>query len=120
MSLTHRERDIVDLLREHPLLDAAAIAERLGATKGAVSVHLSNLTRKGVILGRGYVVRPEAQSVVVVGGAPHRPAHPAEISGSTTVARPDEARDQAGERARAHRPNVDRPVRPERRSSANA
>jgi pseudouridine kinase len=69
MSLTHRERDIVDLLREQPLLDAAAIAERIGATKAAVSVHLSNLTRKGVILGRGYVVRPEANSVVVVGGA---------------------------------------------------
>jgi pseudouridine kinase len=69
MSLTHRERDIVALLREQPLLDAAAIAEQLGASKAAVSVHLSNLTRKGVILGRGYVVRPEAQSVVVVGGA---------------------------------------------------
>ena len=69
MSLTHRERDIVELLRSEPMLDAASIAERIGATKAAVSVHLSNLTKKGVILGRGYVVRPEAQSVVVVGGA---------------------------------------------------
>jgi pseudouridine kinase len=69
MSLTHRERDIVELLRDDPMLDTAGLAERLGATKAAVSVHLSNLTRKGVILGRGYVVRPEAQSVVVVGGA---------------------------------------------------
>lgn len=69
MSLTQRERDIVDLLRAHPLLDAAAIAERTGSTKAAVSVHLSNLTKKGVILGRGYVVRSEAESVVVVGGA---------------------------------------------------
>jgi pseudouridine kinase len=69
MSLTQRERDIVGLLRSEPLLDAATIAARLGATKAAVSVHLSNLTKKGVILGRGYVVRPEPQSVVVVGGA---------------------------------------------------
>ncbi|HEV7146091.1 MAG TPA: PfkB family carbohydrate kinase [Pedococcus sp.] len=69
MSLTQRERDIVALLRSEPLLDAATIAARLGATKAAVSVHLSNLTKKGVILGRGYVVRPEPQSVVVVGGA---------------------------------------------------
>lgn len=69
MTLTERERDIVDLLRAEPLLDAAAIAERTGSTKAAVSVHLSNLTRKGAILGRGYVVRPEAHSVVVVGGA---------------------------------------------------
>ena len=69
MSLTQRERDIVRLLRAEPMLDAAAIAGRLGATKSAVSVHLSNLTRKGEILGRGYVVRSESESVVVVGGA---------------------------------------------------
>src|SRR5690242_14538091 len=69
MSLTQREREIVDLLRAQPLLDTAALAERLGSTRAAVSVHLSNLTRKGVILGRGYVVRAAAHSVVVVGGA---------------------------------------------------
>jgi pseudouridine kinase len=69
VTLTHREREIVDLLRLDPLLDAAALAERLGATKASVAVHLSNLTKKGVILGRGYVVRPERRSVVVVGGA---------------------------------------------------
>jgi pseudouridine kinase len=69
MRLTRRERDIVELLRTEPMLDAAALAQRTGSTKAAVSVHLSNLTKKGVILGRGYVVRPEAQSVVVVGGA---------------------------------------------------
>jgi pseudouridine kinase len=69
MNLTQRERDIVELLRAEPLLDAAALAQRLGATKAAVAVHLSNLTKKGAILGRGYLVRPEARSVVVVGGA---------------------------------------------------
>ncbi len=69
MSLTGREREIVDLLRQDPLLDAATLAERLGATKASVAVHLSNLTKKGVILGRGYVVRAERGSVVVVGGA---------------------------------------------------
>ena len=69
MNLTAREREIVDLLRAEPLLDASALAERIGSTRAAVSVHLSNLTRKGVVLGRGYIVRPEADSVVVVGGA---------------------------------------------------
>ncbi|KRE58789.1 carbohydrate kinase [Phycicoccus sp. Soil748] len=69
MGLTEREREIVDLLRAEPLLDAAALAERTGSTRAAVSVHLSNLTRKGAILGRGYLVRPETRSVVVVGGA---------------------------------------------------
>ncbi len=69
MNLTAREREIVDLLRAEPLLDAAAIADRIGSTRAAVSVHLSNLTRKGVVLGRGYLLRPETGSVLVVGGA---------------------------------------------------
>lgn len=69
MNLTARERQIVELLRAEPLLDAAAIAERIGSTRAAVSVHLSNLTRKGVVLGRGYLVRAEVDSVLVVGGA---------------------------------------------------
>jgi sugar/nucleoside kinase (ribokinase family)/DNA-binding CsgD family transcriptional regulator len=69
VNLTAREREIVDLLRAEPLLDAAAMAERIGSTRAAVSVHLSNLTRKGVVLGRGYIVRPETGSVLVVGGA---------------------------------------------------
>jgi len=69
VNLTAREREIVDLLRAEPLLDAAAIADRIGSTRAAVSVHLSNLTRKGVVLGRGYLLRPETGSVLVVGGA---------------------------------------------------
>ena len=69
MNLTAREREIVDLLRAEPLLDAAAVADRIGSTRAAVSVHLSNLTRKGVVLGRGYLLRPETGSVLVLGGA---------------------------------------------------
>jgi pseudouridine kinase len=69
VTLTAREREIVDLLRAEPLLDAAAVAVRIGSTRAAVSVHLSNLTRKGVVLGRGYLLRPETGSVLVVGGA---------------------------------------------------
>nr|WP_206070729.1 carbohydrate kinase [Knoellia sp. DB2414S] len=66
--MTQREREIVELLRAEPLLDAAGLAERVGSTKAAVAVHLSNLTRKGVIVGRGYVLRPDEGAVVVVGG----------------------------------------------------
>ena len=69
MRLTPREHEIVELLRADPLLDAAGLADATGATKAATAVHLSNLTRKGVILGRGYVVRPDDRAVVVVGGA---------------------------------------------------
>ena len=68
MGLTDREREIVDLLRTEPLISPAAIAERLGSTRAAVNVHLSNLGRKGVILGRGYILSAQPP-VVVVGGA---------------------------------------------------
>lgn len=82
MHLTEREREILELLRREPLLNAAAIGERLGSTASAVAVHLSNLTRKGAILGRGYLLS-EAPGVVVVGGSnmdlvarSHSPATP--------------------------------------------
>ena len=68
MNLTEREREIVALLRRDPLIGSAAIAEALGTTRPAVNVHLSNLGKKGVILGRGYVLS-EQPSVVVIGGA---------------------------------------------------
>lgn len=68
MGLTDREQEIVDLLRREPLITPAGIAERLGSTRAAVTVHLSNLGRKGVILGRGYILGAQPP-VVVVGGA---------------------------------------------------
>ncbi|ABL84117.1 MULTISPECIES: carbohydrate kinase [unclassified Nocardioides] len=68
MNLTEREQEIVTLLRRDPLVSSAAIAEALGTTRAAVNVHVSNLTRKGIVLGRGYVLN-EGPSVVVVGGA---------------------------------------------------
>lgn len=68
VSLTEREAEIVALLRRDPLIGSAAIAARLGTTRAAVNVHLSNLGKKGVILGRGYVLGEEPP-VVVVGGA---------------------------------------------------
>src|SRR3954471_14593019 len=68
MSLTEREREVVALLRRNPLIGSAAIAGALGTSRAAVNVHLSNLGKKGVILGRGYVLG-EQPSVVVVGGA---------------------------------------------------
>ncbi|MGA4544018.1 PfkB family carbohydrate kinase [Uniformispora flossi] len=68
MALTDREREIVDLLRVDPLLTPAEIADRLGTTRAAVNVHLSHLTRKGVLRGRGYILSEEP-SAVVIGGA---------------------------------------------------
>ncbi len=68
MNLTDREQQIVALLRRDPLIGSAAIAEQLATTRAAVNVHLSNLGKKGVILGRGYLLG-EQPGVVVIGGA---------------------------------------------------
>lgn len=68
MSLTDREREILALLRGNPMLGSDAIAERLGTTRAAVNVHLSNLGKKGAILGRGYLLADDG-AVVVIGGA---------------------------------------------------
>jgi pseudouridine kinase len=68
MHLTERERQIVTLLRREPTISPAAIAEQLGSSRASVNVHLSNLGKKGVILGRGYLLS-ESPGVVVVGGA---------------------------------------------------
>ncbi|MEV6129862.1 PfkB family carbohydrate kinase [Streptomyces violaceusniger] len=68
MMLTRREREILALLRRDPLAGAQSIADALGTTRAAVNVHLSNLGKKGAILGRGYILRQE-HAVVVIGGA---------------------------------------------------
>jgi pseudouridine kinase len=68
MTLTDREQEIVALLRRDPLIGSAALADALGTTRAAINVHLSNLGKKGVILGRGYVLS-EQPGVVVIGGA---------------------------------------------------
>ena len=68
MALTERERAIVALLRRDPTITSAGIAHALGSTRTAVNVHLSNLGKKGVIRGRGYLLS-EPPGVVVIGGA---------------------------------------------------
>ena len=66
--MTERERQILALLRDDPTLSAAAIARRLKSSAAAVTVHLSALRQQGEIIGRGYVLKPAGQ-VVVIGGA---------------------------------------------------
>jgi pseudouridine kinase len=68
MELTARERQIMSLLRRDPMMTAEAIGRRIGTTRASVNVHLSNLAKKGAVLGRGYILN-ELPSVVVVGGS---------------------------------------------------
>ena len=50
------------------MLPQQAIAERLGISRSAVAGHIMNLTNKGLIKGRGYVLS-EAPFVTAIGGA---------------------------------------------------
>ena len=58
----------MELLRRDPLIGSEAIAQQLGTSRASVNVHLSNLGKKGIILGRGYIIG-EQPGVVVIGGA---------------------------------------------------
>ena len=65
--MTQRERQVLQLIEADPLISQQDIARRLGITRSSVAVHISNLTKKGCIAGRGYVLR-SGSYVVVVGG----------------------------------------------------
>ncbi len=66
MRLTFREREIVDLLKKDPLISQDELARHLSISRSSIAVHISNLMKKGVILGKGYVFNEQA-SIVVVG-----------------------------------------------------
>ena len=65
--MTQREEQILSWIREDPLISQQELAERAGITRSSVAVHVSNLMKKGLITGRGYVVAKDPY-VLVVGG----------------------------------------------------
>ena len=65
--MTQRERQILRWIEENPMISQQELAERAGITRSSVAVHISNLMKKGYILGKGYVVHT-APYVAVVGG----------------------------------------------------
>ncbi|MHB8171649.1 MAG: PfkB family carbohydrate kinase [Thermincolia bacterium] len=65
-SLTEREKEILDMLQGEPMLTQEDLAARLGITRSSAAVHISNLVKKGFILGRGYVFNDKS-GVVVIG-----------------------------------------------------
>ncbi len=65
--MTQRERQILQLIEENPMISQLEIADKLGITRSSVAVHISNLIQKGSIAGRGYVLQNQS-FVTVVGG----------------------------------------------------
>ncbi len=66
--MTNREQEILALLRTNPLISQIELAQALGITRSSVAVHITNLMKKGHILGKGYIVQ-EDDYVCVIGGS---------------------------------------------------
>jgi len=66
--MTLREKEILSLIRQNPMISQQEIARLLGITRSSVAVHISNLIKKGYIKGKGYVLNEEVY-VTVIGGA---------------------------------------------------
>lgn len=65
--MTQREEQLLQMIEENPMISQQELAQKLGITRSSVAVHISNLTRKGVIAGKGYVLR-SGNYAAVVGG----------------------------------------------------
>lgn len=65
--MTQRERQLLEWIRENPMISQQELADKAGITRSSVAVHISNLMKKGCITGKGYIVRTDPY-VVVVGG----------------------------------------------------
>lgn len=65
--MTQRERQILEWIRENPMISQQELAEKAGITRSSAAVHISNLMKKGCIAGRGYLLREEPY-IVVLGG----------------------------------------------------
>lgn len=66
--LTKRENEILQLLKSDPTISREIIAEKLGISDSAVGTHIHNLNQKGYLLGRGYIIAPR-EEVVIIGGS---------------------------------------------------
>lgn len=66
--MTNREQELLELIRKRPTISQKELASKLGITRSSVGVHITNLTKKGYIVGKGYVLKNE-DFVSIVGGA---------------------------------------------------
>ncbi|CAK9886263.1 MAG: Pseudouridine kinase [Candidatus Erwinia impunctatus] len=66
--MTHREKQILQILRNDPLISQQETADILGISRSAVAGHIMNLMNKGHIKGKGYILS-ESSYIVTVGSA---------------------------------------------------
>ncbi|MGO2082768.1 PfkB family carbohydrate kinase [Vagococcus sp.] len=65
--MTSRELEILNIIKENPLISQDELAFMLGITRSGVAAHIHNLMKKGYIKGKGYVLN-NLSFVTVIGG----------------------------------------------------
>lgn len=63
-----QEQAVLQIIADNPFAGQQDVADMLGLARSTVAAHIVSLTKKGYILGRGYVL-PAARRIVCVGGA---------------------------------------------------
>lgn len=66
--MTEREKQIIRLIKENPLITQEELAEKLNCARTSIAVHISNLMKKGVILGKKYIIN-ELPYITTIGGS---------------------------------------------------
>lgn len=66
--MTNREEELLKLISKNPAISQNELAEILGITRSSVAVHITNLIKKGHILGKGYLIKHE-DYICVLGGS---------------------------------------------------
>lgn len=66
--MTKREQELLVLLHNNPMISQNELAEALHITRSSVAVHITNLMKKGYILGKGYILKKD-RYVCVIGGS---------------------------------------------------
>lgn len=64
---TNREEQILEWIKQNPLISQNDLAKLAGITRSGVAAHISNLVKKGYIQGKGYVITPPRYFTVVGG-----------------------------------------------------
>lgn len=65
--MTQRERQLLQWIEQNPMISQEELAKKAGITRSSVAVHISNLMKKGYIVGKGYVLRSGTYAVVIGG-----------------------------------------------------
>ena len=87
--MTNREAQIFQWIMENPMISQEELAAKAGIARSSAAVHISNLMKKGYILGKGYVTSGPDYCAVIggasidIGGAPEE----ALLEGESSVGR---------------------------------